>query len=173
MSMNQAQRFAAVKIHGFCFNCLSDQHSVIACWSKNVCQVCQRRHNSLICSRIPKTQERAAGRKPPDRRDDTDNSHETSRNCLAMTPTTEMNALGKVDSPSTILLQVLKLQVSNPSTGQAKDIFVLFDSGATHSWLLKSLADELGLEKKGKMKFSLQTFGGKAAEVDSTQVHCC
>ena len=24
MSMNQAQRFAAVKIHGFCFNCLSD-----------------------------------------------------------------------------------------------------------------------------------------------------
>ena len=171
MGMSPAQRCAAVRRHGFCYNCLSDRHTVAACLSKNVCQTCERKHHSLICT-IPKTQDRAAGKETSERRNNTENRHETSQNCLVLTPATGMSALGKTSAPS-ILLQVLKLQISNPSTGQTKEIFALFDSGATHSWLLRSLAEELGLEKKEKGTFSLQTFGGGAREVNSTQVLCC
>ncbi|XP_046865635.1 uncharacterized protein LOC124459899 [Drosophila willistoni] len=47
-ALDAAARHAHVRSASLCFNCLSPNHRIATCPSKNTCRVCQRKHNTLI-----------------------------------------------------------------------------------------------------------------------------
>ncbi|XP_068144891.1 uncharacterized protein [Drosophila tropicalis] len=47
-ALDAVARHAHVRSANLCFNCLSPNHRIATCHSKNTCRVCQRKHNTLI-----------------------------------------------------------------------------------------------------------------------------
>ncbi|PIO56649.1 hypothetical protein TELCIR_21951, partial [Teladorsagia circumcincta] len=52
----------------------------------------------------------------------------------------------------------------DPSTGELRKISILFDTGAELSFIEQALANELGLQEKGKAALRLRTFGSNQVQ---------
>lgn len=48
LGFSVSQRLYAVRVHGYCANCLSKGHKVQDCVSTAACRSCGRRHNSVL-----------------------------------------------------------------------------------------------------------------------------
>ncbi|XP_036329728.1 uncharacterized protein LOC118741861 [Rhagoletis pomonella] len=60
LSLSVSDRFALIKKHNCCLNCLSKGHSVKECKSKFSCTTCKSRHHSLLHRVAPNTQHKDA-----------------------------------------------------------------------------------------------------------------
>ena len=147
-----------------CFNCLSFSHMNRNCPSKGVCRRCSSRHHTMLCDRKDASPGNAS-------RGDTENSPATDENTNAVS----LVASSLIVSPKErqkVFLPIAKIKVSNPAERVSREVFCLFDSGSTHSWISQSLAKAVKLPVIQRNEFSLQTFGGTKANQVSSQVRC-
>lgn len=150
---------------GLCSNCLYPSHEVHNCFSRVRCTYCGSKHHQSLCKKAqpPPTQcvnPEEAGYFPPPQ---------------ATSLSQDSRSLYKRASESQSsenLLQVIKINLSNPADQFETQTFLLFDSGSSHSWIRKDISDTLRLPTLRSTEFALQTFGGIEKKVESDQVEC-
>ncbi|XP_070556469.1 uncharacterized protein [Ptychodera flava] len=144
---DRAKRLDIVKRDKLCFNCLG-KHRVSECKSRFSCRVCRRKHHTSL------------------HQDRTDNNTDKTAKAIENTPATEThvqfakteesyNASNSRNGP--ILLKTAVVPVSTKR--QTVDATVLFDEGATRSFVTRTFATKLGLKIKGTEVIRLTSFG--------------
>ena len=173
MGFTPKERCAAVSRVGVCYNCLSPRHQLRACTSSRRCKNCNMTHHSLLCYAPRGAGSRSEQGSPQQVRRWQSAVQTTSPSDpnSGAPASTQMTASIR-NTPGNVLLQVCEAKVSNPVSGASRTAFVLFDSGATHSWITKELAETLRLPTMSKTQFTLQTFGGVSTLTDSFRVSC-
>ena len=177
LAQNTEERHTTASSTRVCFNCLTRGHSVGECKSNRRCKGCSGKHHTLLCKKTG-LNPNARSFTPHDRPATGSKEEQTQQPGPSSSSTTGTSCLSSSTrkdgppTPSCSILQVVRLKVNHPSTKQEKEVYALFDSGATNSWIKRELAERLGLPVLGATKFVLQTFGGKANEVLSEKVSC-
>ncbi|XP_070576126.1 uncharacterized protein [Ptychodera flava] len=144
---DRAKRLDIVKRDKLCFNCLG-KHRVSECKSRFSCRVCRRKHHRSL------------------HQDRMDNNTDKTAMATVNTPATEThvqfakteesyNASNSRNGP--ILLKTAVVPVSTKR--QTVDATVLFDEGATRSFVTRTFATKLGLKIKGTEVIRLTSFG--------------
>ena len=138
IALSPQDRFKFVKHEGRCFNCLSNLHKLYDCKSKSSCNVCTRRHHSLIhLNKVGETSEQAS----------------TSVNLCNVTK----------NYSSSVLLSTAVVNVVS-HIGKTHSIRILLDSGSQTNLITESCRKSLGL-KKEKIFSSIQGIGHSSTKV--------
>ena len=156
------ERKQLVGSHRRCFNCLGF-YNIKDCPSKRRCFHCQQKHHTLLCNRKDRQSENA------------NSSAVAASNTLAPDNSVQqqhMNAQTTTGAPRQTFLQVVRVRLQHPSGRQGQDVDILFDSGATSSWIRDDLARSLGLPIRDQATFQLNVFTGGSQPIHSRLVEC-
>uniref|UniRef100_A0A1Y1MQW7 CCHC-type domain-containing protein n=1 Tax=Photinus pyralis TaxID=7054 RepID=A0A1Y1MQW7_PHOPY len=133
-----------------CFTCLRFGHRSKSCKYRVKCIVCSKRHYVILCPDLQKSDTTSESRKCSEGDKDLENlsTSMASRVCSG-----------------DVILQTLRVKVLGKNT--SKEVRAFIDPGAQFSYILKSLALELGYSKIAELTFSHNLFGG-ASTVSKT-----
>src|SRR5690606_33843958 len=122
-----------------CFICFALNHNCRGCSAKVVCNLCKRRHHSILHN------------------DDLQQKPSTSRNVTIENKSfTSSNVSSSLSNVSPILLQTVKVDVRGQN--DSRPARVLFDTGAHCTYVNTKLARALNLEVIEEVKLRVTTF---------------
>ncbi|XP_071177507.1 uncharacterized protein [Mytilus edulis] len=142
--IDQNDRMKIVKEDRLCFNCLG-RHRVVDCKSKSNCKKCDRRHHTSLCN----------------------NDHDKETTSTSSTSTVQKHNAEESD----ISVLYSSLNCDHPNVllktaiaplsfkEQPIDAKILFDEGATRTFITRHLADKLELKPTGSEAIMLSRFG--------------
>ena len=172
--LDPAKRLEFVKQQKLCFNCLA-RDKISQCTSKHRCQTCRRKHHTSLCMEKPTTTA------PPPQSQATVSQGNTTTSATSdmptqVTPTSSFTTISRskenTDSLPTgngkCLLKTATATIAT-SNHQAT-AHVLFDEGSQRSFILQSLADEMGLQPYKTDKIFLSTFGAHSPSINTLNV---
>ncbi|XP_006825480.1 uncharacterized protein LOC102803144 [Saccoglossus kowalevskii] len=139
------QRFEIIKTKGLCFNCLSKGHSSRSCQSVFKCRKCDSKHHTTI--------HHAFKQSPKLSKPDT-SSNTNSQKIHANSVSTDLQS-----TSGNVLLKTAITQVYSDKA--SADATILFDEGATRSFISEKLAEHLHLTPDGQTSVQISTFGNK------------
>ena len=134
-----------------CFNCLGN-HKVRECKSLNKCRVCHRKHHTALCTAGSKTE-------PPSDKSNPDTASQTA----AASGTVHVNSLSthEIAYKRSVLLKTAVTEVSTRSNRNPVSATILFDEGATRSFITADLAEKLAAKSEGRTNMQIAAFGNK------------
>jgi len=140
-----------------CFACLKIGHQASKCRSRVNCLICQQKHQTIMCR---SNSQQGLGNKvgssappqPPQFGPEEDKGSLNVRSTMT----------NQIQTPE-VLLQTLKVKVHG-SNG-VKNVRALIDTGSQKSYVLKQIAEEIGLKKLGTEKVIHGLFGGAETNV--------
>ena len=172
------KRLEIIKQQRLCFNCLA-RHKVTHCTSKHRCQICRRKHHTSLCTEKPTTGVVPTGvtpsqnhQTPPKSNATTSVAQGTPTSSLTTISTSEQQPQPPNTGNSKCLLKTAVATIATP-TSQAT-AHVLFDEGSQRSFILQSLATEMGLQPYKTDKVFLSAFGAHSPSIstlDVAQIH--
>lgn len=143
-------RIDIVKKKKVCFSCLRTGHHAARCRRRPKCNKCGRGHYMLLCD------------------PGLSNSQETGTDNIKFKPS--QNASMTSATYSNVLMQTLVIKVCGKN-GRTKETRLLFDTGSQRSYMLSSLAREMGYNPKGKERIQHALFGGKVTEAAEHNIY--
>ncbi|XP_077996706.1 uncharacterized protein LOC144450013 [Glandiceps talaboti] len=146
---DKEKRLDIVKRDKLCFNCLG-KHRVNDCKSKFCCRTCKRKHHTSLCKGITPTKDA-----------DTSTANSEGKQIPAQT-TTQVTLSSAADTDiekGQLLLQTAVAQVTNASGDITATATILFDLGATRSFVTTDLAKRLKAKPTTSRVTNLATFG--------------
>lgn len=159
------KRLDIVRRDHMCFNCLGN-HQAIRCRSTKRCFKCQRKHHTALCKQSGDT-----GAKPalntPSGDISTGDKPTTTDNKATTTASIDSQQVLHVHSPSTTAPQhntsvLLKTAIADVSSGkQSTSATILFDEGATRSFITQELAQKLHIRPMGQTQMQIAAFGSQ------------
>lgn len=156
------KRQQIVKQERLCYNCLK-KHCLKDCPSTRSCRNCRRRHHTSLCKSPGNSSSKDAVQKDtPVTTKDTKDASRNSTKVHGMSVSAD--GINRVQSGS-VLLKTAVADVSATGADCSEVGTILFDEGATRSFITKDLAEKLQLVPVGKERIQLATFGGKPADV--------
>ena len=159
------KRLEVIKHQRLCFNCLA-RHKISQCTSKYRCQNCRRKHHTSLCTGTPVTGNTIPQSNQAIPPTPTTPNQGTPTSSLTTISTSKQNPTFHPTGNSTCLLKTAIATIRTPThQGTAH---ILFDEGSQHSFILQSLADEIGLQPYKTDKIFLSTFG-----THSPSIHTC
>ena len=149
--LSYADKIQVLRTQRRCFVCLGRKHFSKQCMRNFTCIYCKsKNHNSAICK--DKFDKSASGKS------------EANANTASIRPQESQTAsksdtvsISKVNS--SVVLQTAYVTASSSSTFSTQPARMLFDTGASRSFVTESLAKCLGLKSIGQMSLSINTFG--------------
>lgn len=157
-------RRSFVQSHGFCFNCLGNNHSVKICRNNTSCQICNRRHNSLLHS---KGVSQLTDSGPVDER--IANNYQVP-SMGSENPTTSSNVANHfVQGVIHQVLLATALVKGETRNGGEQFLRALIDQGSQASFITESAVQLLGL-KRTSAKGVISGLGGESGLVSRSIV---
>lgn len=148
------ERLQIVKRDNRCYNCLGT-HKKAACRSKFTCRKCHKRHHTSLCgSDLAKPKQNE-----PNTQDKCNNpsQQKNEKKSSLLTPVAQPVHASSMTASSTVLLKTAITQVS--AADRTVSATIMFDEGATRSFLTQELASALQLTPTSNEGISLSTFG--------------
>ena len=140
------RRHDIIKAKELCFNCFGS-HKVSDCRNRNRCKKCHKKHHTTLCSQsqpTPQVLSTSQTPTPPTPATATDTAHFTS---------TDRNH-------GTVLLKTAKADIINGAITSHE--MILFNEGATKSFIKQDVVDKLNLRSVRKETINLAVFGNKS-----------
>ncbi|XP_064641935.1 uncharacterized protein LOC135496506 [Lineus longissimus] len=157
------KRQQIVKRDRLCFNCLGN-HKIKDCKSKRTCRHCSRKHHTSLCRSTNMGSETLMTQSTTC----TDNEVRACRNTTQVHAKSVSAGDVNVDGLSKSGTVLLKTAVAEISSGSyTYTATILFDEGATRSFITKDFARKLDITPEGSQKIQLAAFGGKPSHVKS------
>uniref|UniRef100_A0A8D8SJN2 Integrase catalytic domain-containing protein n=1 Tax=Cacopsylla melanoneura TaxID=428564 RepID=A0A8D8SJN2_9HEMI len=145
VEMTLGERQDVVKQKGVCFACLKSGHRVARCRNRPKCSKCGRGHHAILCE-VSKPSNGVDGSK--------------EKSTATLTSTTFNN----------VLMQTLVVLVCGQG-GRTKMSRVLIDTGSQRSYIVSSLAKEMGYKPHDTEKIQHALFGGKVTTAEDYNVY--
>ncbi|GFY43313.1 DUF1758 domain-containing protein [Trichonephila inaurata madagascariensis] len=146
-----------------CLNCLSDQHRVSKCKSKNSCSVCGFRHNTLLHRQKGESANApliysASPLQGQELNPNAEEFHSSQENTAASLSCTSRN--------KTVILPTAVLWVLNHSTGSCIQARAVLDSGSMSNIVTQDFANRLGAPQN-RVNFPISSLDGNKTIVKS------
>ncbi|XP_031349539.1 uncharacterized protein LOC116175519 [Photinus pyralis] len=152
--LNFDERKNIVKREKCCFRCLKHGHNSKSCRVKLSCSWCSGRHTLLLCELVNKHEKSAYV-----------SDGESDTNTRRPQKTAKENNLTTLSGCPEVCLPTARVVLYSDT--RERVIRVLFDSGSQRSYVLSSVAEELGYESHGKQEVIHSLFGGQRSKVGS------
>ncbi|XP_064635263.1 uncharacterized protein LOC135492635 [Lineus longissimus] len=167
------KRYDIAKRENICFNCLG-AHRVNECRSRKSCKNCHKRHHTALCSGTTggyNESRKNTSIKPKEktRSDDISKGKGEEAHQEKVVPTDHHAKLAHAARMSPILLKTAKADVSNQRDQQI-NATILFDEGATRTFITKHLADRIQLETARHETINLAVFGNESSQSQTFDV---
>ena len=151
------QRLQIIKRDGRCYNCLGN-HRKTDCRSKFTCRKCKKRHHTSLCGSDitkPRDVKKDANEKQP-------GPQQAQTSTVPRPPLIDNSSSPTVihsmtSASSMVLLKTAVAKVS--ALDHITTATIMFDEGATRSFITKDLAQKLQLEPSSHENIALSTFG--------------
>ena len=164
---NVNSRKQILRRNGRCFLCLRKNHIASKCTSNGKCFKCSGRHHVSICDYGQEKLRLQTSPKGEQSKQINDNSERPS----------EVTHSGYVGSQNTVLLQTVKVRLSNPnSTCNGVVARLIFDVGSQRSYLRQTVREKLNLETCSRATMLINAFGQSAEQLqtyDQVQFTVC
>ena len=165
--MEMPKRRAFVLENRLCFNCLKPGHQVTHCRSFKRCQVCHRKHDTLLHEQVParKTNELSSG-STADRANGRSTGEVESQkiNMAAARLSTDVDFANRK-----VFLMTAAAKVRS-ATGEHKHVRILFDGGAQASFVSRKFAAAVQAEVLSHARITIQGFGTES-ETTTAPIH--
>ena len=165
--MEMPKRRAFVLENRLCFNCLKPGHQVTHCRSFKRCQVCHRKHDTLLHEQVParRTNELSSG-STADRANGRSTGEVESQkiNMAAARLSTDVDFANRK-----VFLMTAAAKVRS-ATGEHKHVRILFDGGAQASFVSRKFAAAVQAEVLSHARITIQGFGTES-ETTTAPIH--
>ncbi|GFW92239.1 integrase catalytic domain-containing protein [Trichonephila clavipes] len=157
------QRKEIVKKHTMCLNCLSDQHTISKCKSKNSCGVYGFRHNTLLHRQKGESANApliysASPLQGRELNPNTEEFHSSRENTAA--------SLSCTSRSKTVILPTAVVWVLNHSTGSCIQARAVLDSGSMSNIVTLDFANRLGAPQS-RINIPISSLSGNKTTVKS------
>ena len=142
------RRHDIIKVKELCFNCFGS-HKVSDCRNRNRCKKCHKKHHTTLCSQ--------------NQSQPTPQVLSTSQTPTSPTPATATDTVHFTSTDrnhGTVLLKTAKADIINGAITSHETI--LFDEGATKSFIKQDVVDKLNLRPVRKETINLAVFGNNS-----------
>lgn len=129
------ERYKFVQNNNLCFNCLVPNHTVFKCKQKTMCQICRRRHHSLLHRDKQQTSEETLTS------EETNNHKEDTKQPIVTAHT------ASITQPSYDILLATALVDVTSRSGQSHVFRALIDQGSEASFVTTRVVEMLNLKK--------------------------
>ncbi|CAL8130362.1 unnamed protein product [Orchesella dallaii] len=157
-NMTLQEKDNMIKQKGACFNCLKLNYRANKCRSRVKCLICGGRHQAVMCRNLGsnmKTPPKEPTTFTPPNEDKKENNQPI---VSATNTTTESGSFGNQHQFPEVLLQTLVVKVKGEKGSLRATALV--DTGSHKSYILKPLAERVGLKRVGSEEVVHSLFGG-------------
>jgi hypothetical protein len=159
---NVDQRHAVAVRDKLCFNCLG-KHRAADCRSQRRCKHCDKRHHTAICKTHAHPQNSRQYAAPQTPRGD-----QSQKTPPANAQTVEHAKHAITTKTRPVLLKTARADVTHQDRKEMSTI--LFDEGATRSFIRKELVDKLQMRPTRTEKISLAVFGDDTSQTGNYDI---
>ena len=132
-----------------CFMCFKPGHRAFKCRSKTSCSICNGKHNSILCSNVSQTQDKATPAKP---------------SAPPLNPNASSWLVGSIGSASQERV-ALQTALANVEGKKEVKMRVMFDTGSQKTFITAKAVNKSGAKPVRKESLGIKAFGRSEPEV--------